>query len=210
MNAHKQAAIESAEELVDDAELAETAAAQAAKSMPKTADLSRVGELVEEALACDRRLADLAETIKTVEERQRRILNNELPELMGDTLNMKSFALADGTSVEILQFVDARITEATKEAAFAWLKEHKLDDIIKREVKVAFGRGEGAYAKKLLDFAATLEHGSAETTAAVHYQTLKALIKTRLEAGQPVPTDTFNVYVGRVAKIKLPKQPKKG
>ena len=46
----------------------------------------------------------------------------------------------NGVEVKLVQKIDARITEANKEAAFAWLRNNGHDGIIKNDVTMSFSR----------------------------------------------------------------------
>ena len=95
----------------------------------------------------------------------------------------------------------ATITEANKEAAFNWLRQNGLGDIIKNEISVSFGRNED---NKAADYA-NLAKGQGfepQQKLKVEPMTLKALVRERLEAGKEMPTELFNIYVGNKTTIK--------
>ena len=57
-------------------------------------------------------------------------------------MSLSSLKLADGSSVEVKKIYGASIPIAKREAAFNWLRDNDLGDIIKNEITVSFGRGE--------------------------------------------------------------------
>ena len=61
---------------------------------------------------------------------------------MMQEMNISTLKLADGSSVEVKPVYGASITAANKEAAYTWLRENGLGDLIKNEITVSFGRNE--------------------------------------------------------------------
>lgn len=123
-----------------------------------------------------------------------------IPDLM-DELGMKSFELSDGSSIEIKPFVAAKIPESRTSEAFKWLRDNNYDSIIKREVSSSFGKGEDKKADELV---ALLRKAGApfKDMSSVHYQTLKAFCRERIEAGDTAfPKDLFGVFEGKRTKI---------
>jgi len=94
----------------------------------------------------------------------------------------------------------ASIPVAKKEEAYTWLRENGLGDLIKNEISVAFGRNEDNKAMAY----ATLAQGQGYEPIQklkVEPMTLKALVRERLESGQEMPSDLFNVFAGNRTKI---------
>ena len=112
-----------------------------------------------------------------------------------DTLKLK-----DGQKIEITESYHASITQANKDFCFNWLKEKGLDDIIKNEVSVAFGRGENDGA---LDLKSQLEGQGlpVDHSQKIHPQTLKAFVGERIRSGNAVP-DEFGVFIRKKVKIR--------
>ena len=73
-------------------------------------------------------------------------------------------------------------------------------DIIKNDITVTFGRGEDNKASEY----ATLAQGQGFEPVqkiGVHPQTLKAVVRERLESGQEMPSDIIKTYAGNSTKI---------
>jgi len=156
----------------------------------------RAGELDGLIAEASTKLAELEEELNTIRRRH-------IPELM-EGLGMDSFKMSDGREVTVDNKINASISAENKPAAFAWLREHEFDGIIKTNVDVAFGKGEAADAEKA---AAVLREAGFEPSVAenVHPMTLKSFVKERLEEGDEIPTDVFGIYEFKEAKIKNPK-----
>ncbi len=128
-------------------------------------------------------------------------LSGEVIPTMLSEMGLSFLKLQDGSSVEVKTNYSATITQANKEAAFNWLRENGLGDIIKNEISVSFGRNED---NKAADYA-NLAKGQGfepQQKLKVEPMTLKALVRERLEAGKSMPTEIFNVFVGNKTTIK--------
>jgi len=114
---------------------------------------------------------------------------------------LSSLKLADGSSVDVKPHYSATISVANREKAYSWLRQNGLGDIIKNEISVSFGRGED---NKAAEYANLAKGQGFQPTQKLKVEpmTLKALVRERIEAGQQVPTDIFNVFVGNRTIIK--------
>jgi hypothetical protein len=115
-------------------------------------------------------------------------------------MNISTLKLADGSSVEVKPIYGASITVANKEAAFKWLRDNGLGDLIKNEVTVAFGRHEDNKASQYAVLAQGQGYEPVQKLK-VEPMTLKALVRERVESGQDMPSDLFNVFVGNRTKL---------
>ena len=115
-------------------------------------------------------------------------------------MNISTLKLADGSAVEVKPVYGASIPAAKKEDAFTWLRKNGLGDLIKNEVTVAFGRNED---NKALAYASLAQGQGYEPVQKLKVEpmTLKALVRERLESGQEMPSDLFNVFAGNRTKI---------
>lgn len=135
----------------------------------------------------------------------------DLPELMRE-LEIMSIKLENGASVEVVDDLSCSISEARREAAYAWLTMHGFDGIIKTDVIIHFDRGESERACEISErineefkVLTILDEG-------IHPQTLKSFVKERKayaannpEEKCPFPDSLFGVFEYRKAKITLPK-----
>jgi len=116
-------------------------------------------------------------------------------------MGLSHLKLMDGSSVDVKPHYSASITIANKEAAFKWLRDNGLGDIIKNEISVSFGRNED---NKAADYAVLAQERGFQPTQKLKVEpmTLKALVRERIEAGKEMPTELFNVFVGNKTTIK--------
>jgi hypothetical protein len=132
--------------------------------------------------------------------RNQELLSGEVIPTMMTEMNISTLKLADGSAVEVKPVYGASIPAAKKEDAFTWLRKNGLGDLIKNEITVAFGRNEDNKAMAY----ATLAQGQGYEPVQklkVEPMTLKALVRERLESGQEMPSDLFNVFAGNRTKI---------
>ena len=132
--------------------------------------------------------------------RNQELLSGEVIPTMMTEMNISTLKLADGSAVEVKPVYGASIPVAKKEEAYTWLRENGLGYLIKNEITVAFGRNEDNKAMAY----ATLAQGQGYEPIQklkVEPMTLKALVRERLESGQEMPSDLFNVFAGNRTKI---------
>ena len=164
--------------------------ADAAKSLSdKVIELKNLEDEIENA----------EESLSKLKEKARYISNVEVPQMM-EEMHITKLKLKDGESVEIKKIYGASITPDNQEQAFTWLRNNGLGDIIKNDVTVTFGRGED---NKAPDYAVLARGQGYEPVQkiGVHPQTLKAVVRERLESGQEMPSDLFKTYAGNSTKI---------
>ena len=128
-------------------------------------------------------------------------LSGEVIPTMMSEMGLAHLKLMDGSSVDVKPHYSANISIANREAAFNWLRNNGLGDIIKNEILVSFGRNED---NKAADYAALATERGYQPTQKLKVEpmTLKALVRERLEAGKTMPTEIFNVFVGNKTTIK--------
>ena len=144
----------------------------------------------------------LVEKEKELKELKRHIdlVSGEVIPTMMQEMNISTLKLADGSSVEVKPVYGASITVANKEAAYTWLRENGLGDLIKNEITVSFGRNEDNKASEYANLAKGQGYEPVQKLK-VEPMTLKALVRERIEAGQDMPADLFNVFAGNRTKI---------
>ena len=139
---------------------------------------------------------------KELKELKRKVelISGEVIPTMMQEMNISTLKLADGTSVEVKPVYGASIPVKKREEAFKWLRDNDLGDLIKNEVTVAFGRNEDTKAS---DYAILAKGQGYEPVQKLKVEpmTLKALVRERLEAGQEMPSDLFNLFTGNRTKI---------
>jgi len=169
-------------------------------------------ELLEEATNVNKlsdqvvKLRDLEDKLKIKEEELKKlkkdveILSGDVIPTMMTEMNISTLKLSDGSAVEVRPIYGASISPNNREAAFNWLRDNGLGDLIKNEVTVSFGRNED---NKAVEYTVLAQgHGYQPIQKLkVEPMTLKALVRERVESGQDMPSDLFNVFAGNRTKL---------
>ena len=151
-------------------------------------------------------LRNLEDNIKKKEDELKKlkkdsgILSGEVIPTMMTEMNISTLKLADGSAVEVKPIYGASISPDNKEKAFKWLRDNGLGDLIKNEVTVSFGRNED---NKAADYAVLAQGQGYQPIQKLKVEpmTLKALVRERVESGQDMPSDLFNVFAGNRTKL---------
>ena len=168
--------------------------------LDKTTNINKLADKIKELQAQQEQLQIQEDAVKQ-KKKDIEYLSGEVIQTMLSEMGLSFLKLQDGSSVEVKTNYSATITQANKEAAFNWLRENGLGDIIKNEISVSFGRNED---NKAADYA-NLAKGQGfepQQKLKVEPMTLKALVRERMEAGKEMPTELFNIYVGNKTTIK--------
>ena len=168
--------------------------------LDKTTNINKLADKIKEMQVTQTAIAIDEEQIKQ-KKKHLEYLSGEVVPTMLSEMGLSFLKLQDGSSVEVKTNYSATITQANKEAAFNWLRENGLGDIIKNEISVSFGRNED---NKAADYAELAKGQGLEPQQKLKVEpmTLKALVRERMEAGKEMPTELFNIYVGNKTTIK--------
>ena len=144
-------------------------------------------------------ISNAEESVSKLKEKAKTLSQFEIPKMM-EEMHITKLKLKDGESVEIKKIYGASIPQEHQEAAFTWLRENDLGDIIKNDITVTFGRGEDNKAAEYASLAQGQGYEPVQKIG-VHPQTLKAVVRERLESGQEMPSDIIKTYAGNSTKI---------
>ena len=168
--------------------------------LQKTTNIQSLADQVEKLEDLQKRLELQEDNLKNTKKQIDHLSGEVIPTMMSE-MGLSHLKLMDGSSVDVKPNYSASISIANREAAFGWLRNNGLGDIIKNEISVSFGRNED---NKAADYAALAEERGFQPTQKLKVEpmTLKALVRERLEAGKSMPTEIFNVFVGNKTTIK--------
>ena len=171
-----------------------------ANVLQKTDHIRSLADQVERLEGLQKRLELQEDNIKNTKKELEHVSGEVIPTMMSE-MGLSHLKLMDGSSVDVKPNYSANITIANREAAFNWLRNNGLGDIIKNEILVSFGRNED---NKAADYAALAQERGFQPTQKLKVEpmTLKALVRERIEAGKELPTELFNVFVGNKTTIK--------
>jgi hypothetical protein len=166
----------------------------------KTDTIQSLADQVERLESLQTRLELQEDNIKNTKKELEHVSGEIIPTMMAE-MGLAHLKLMDGSSVDVKPHYSATITQANKEAAFNWLRNNGLGDIIKNEISVSFGRNEDTRAADYAELAKGRGFSPTQKLK-VEPMTLKALVRERIEAGKEMPTELFNVFVGNKTTIK--------
>ena len=171
-----------------------------ANVIQKTENIRSLADQVERLESLQTRLELQEDNMKNTKKEIKHVSGEIIPTMMSE-MGLSHLKLMDGSSVDVKPNYSANITIANREAAFNWLRNNGLGDIIKNEILVSFGRNED---NKAADYAALAQERGYQPTQKLKVEpmTLKALVRERIEAGKELPTELFNVFVGNKKTIK--------
>ena len=169
-------------------------------AMKKTEGIQSLADQVERLELCDDRIADIENDLKMMKKKRDHISGEVIPTMMSE-MGLAELKLHDGSHLKVSTSYRAHISEANKEAAYNWLRENGLGDIIKNEISVSFGRNED---NKAADYAELAKGQGFQPTQKMKVEpmTLKALVRERIEAGKEMPTEIFGVFSENKTTIK--------
>ena len=141
----------------------------------------------------------MEENLKRKKEAADKISEEVIPEIM-EQMKLKTLKLQDGSAIEVKEIYGASIPVANREGAYKWLRDNDLGDLIKNEITVSFGRGEDDKATQYAGLAEGQGY-QPQQKLKVEPMTLKALYRERVESGDDLPSEHFNLFKGNKTKI---------
>lgn len=164
-----------------------------------TQETKNLSDLVRTLRAVDSDIEKAEQALKGLKQERQKLTTELIPGVM-DEMGVDRLDV-DGVTVTRKLIVSASISDEKREQAFGWLRENGLDDIIKNDVVVSFGRGEDNAAKNAVGI--LREQGfDPDVKTHIHPMTLKAFVKERVEDGKPIDLDLFGAYVVNAAEIR--------
>ena len=169
-------------------------------TIQKTDGIQSLADQVERLEGLQKRLELQEDNIKSTKKELDHLSGEVIPTMMAE-MGLSHLKLMDGSSVDVKPNYSASITIANRDAAFQWLRDNNLGDIIKNEISVSFGRNED---NKAADYASLASERGYQPTQKLKVEpmTLKALVRERMENGKEMPVELFNVFVGNKTTIK--------
>jgi len=164
-----------------------------------TQETKNLSDLVRKLRHIDEAIDKTEQGLKGLKQERQKLTTELIPGVM-DEMGVDRLDV-DGVTVTRKLIVSASISDEKREQAFGWLRDNGLDDIIKNDVVVSFGRGEDNAAKNAVGI--LREQGfDPDVKTHIHPMTLKAFVKERVEEGKPIDLDLFGAYVVNAAEIR--------
>ena len=146
-----------------------------AKVITKTENIQSLADQVERLQTLQQDIEKSEEDLKQKKKNLEHVSGEVIPTMMAE-MGLSHLKLMDGSSVDVKPNYSANITIANREAAFNWLRQNGLGDIIKNEISVSFGRNEDNKAAGYADFARGQGFQPTQKLK-VEPMTLKALVR---------------------------------
>jgi len=160
-----------------------------------------LSDLIREVQKLDKEVRAAEEEFERKKKDRGRYLREVIPNKMQE-IGMDKVEV-NGSVVSLSTFVSGTMPKdpLQKEAALNHLREIGCEDFIKNKITVLFGLSEDNRAKSIK---AELEEQGMDVgqETKVEPQTLKKLIRERVENNQDINLEMFNAQIGTVAKIK--------
>ena len=169
-------------------------------AIKKTDNIQSLADQVERLEGVMTTIEKAEENLKLLKKNRDHISGEVIPTMMSE-MGFAELKLNDGSFLKVSTSYKAHISEANKEAAYNWLRNNGLGDIIKNDISVSFGRNED---NKAADYANLAKGQGFQPTQKMKVEpmTLKALVRERIEAGKEMPTESFGVFSENKTTIK--------
>ncbi len=163
--------------------------------------LESVSSLLQQQLIMENEVEMAELELKDKKDKLRKLSEEIIPARMTE-LGMSSTTMVDGSKVDVVENIYVAIPKDPDKSAacYQWLEDNGLGDIIKNNVGMSFGKGEGQEAKLLENTIKDLGF-IPEVKVSVHPSTLKATVRQLVKDGKSVPDNIFSLFIGQKTKI---------
>ena len=162
-------------------------------------DMKNLSSLVKDLNQITLNINEKEEELKALKLQKHKMSTEQIPAMM-DEMGVQRLDV-ENLSVTLRPLINASIPQTRREEAFQWLRDNGLDDIIKNDVIMSFGKGEDNMAGDIM-YELEQRGMHPEKKTHIHSMTLKAFIRERVEKGLPIDLDMFGAFVARTADIK--------
>ena len=162
-------------------------------------DMKTLSSLVKDLDQLTIDINEKEEELKTLKLQKHKMSTEQIPAMM-DEMGVQRLDV-ENLSVSLKPLINASIPPTRRDEAYQWLRENGLDDIIKNDVIMSFGKGEDNMAGDIM-YELEQRGMHPEKKTHIHSMTLKAFIRERVEKGLPIDLDLFGAFVARTADIK--------
>jgi|TARA_Y100001951_G_scaffold62106_1_gene49597 hypothetical protein len=162
-------------------------------------DMKTLSSLVKDLDQLTIDINEKEEELKSLKLQKHKMSTEQIPAMM-DEMGVQRLDV-ENLSVSLKPLINASIPPTRRDEAYQWLRENDLDDIIKNDVIMSFGKGEDNMAGDIM-YELEQRGMHPEKKTHIHSMTLKAFIRERVEKGLPIDLDLFGAFVARTADIK--------
>lgn len=177
--------------------------ANAAKDYVSDDKLKAVSDLANRQLQLEREISEAEGVLDQLNKRLRNIKTVEIPTAM-DEAGVQEFVTSDGYKITLKDKLKASVLKDNKPRAFQYMREIGFGSLVKNQIVVQFGMKQDDKATALMK---ELESKGLPVTQKqdVHAATMTKFVKERMEAGESLPAELFNIFQYRESVIKRKK-----
>lgn len=177
-------------------------------------DLDSLAKATKELDRLQNELAGAEALVADIQAKIKHIRMGALPDLLA-AAKLPSVTTDGGRVITRKQIVsgtwpkdeDGENAEAVKKAV-EWLRQERLEGLIKAQIKIDFDKGDFTEAEGLFNAIRSLPQANKikalTLKEGVHPQTLNATLRQRMEEGKETPLELFNGYTAWIAEITEP------
>lgn len=179
---------------------------QDAEAVPDDNTIATVRDAVQKYTQLDARKTQLEADLKEVSREVEELKHKTLPAIFAEA-GIDKFGIP-GAEFDAVQrpYFKANIAAdwepEKREAAFAWLDGAGHGDVINTKITITVPREAREDAIELEQKIRQLTNYPVEAVLGVPWNTLTALVKTEVEAGNVVPLETLGATVGTIVELK--------
>lgn len=163
--------------------------------------LAAIAQTARDVLAARDDVAEKEAALKASQQKLKTLVEEVLVELMKEA-GQEKLTTADGLIVDVKEMVRGQPSAENQPAAFAWLRDTGNGGIIKSQIIADLGKAPKEKVQEAIQALVKLGIPTASAKEAVAWQTLGALVREKLAAGENIPLDLLGVHIWKQADVK--------
>lgn len=167
--------------------------------------LAQIAQTARDILTARENVAEAEENLRAAQLKLKTLEEETLIELM-NTAGQEKLTTIDGLKIDVKELVRGQPSAENQPAAFAWLRESGNGGIIKSQIVADLGRASPEKVNEAIQALVKLGIPTASAKEGVAWQTLGALVREKLAAGDNVPLDLLGVHIWKKADVKPAKK----
>lgn len=171
---------------------------------PSKNKLKEIGALARRQLQLIKKVAAAEAKLETAKAELVAVEQKQLPDAMLE-IGLLDFSLTNGTKVMVKNEAYANIKKDDVPAVIRWMDANGHGDLVKRDIKVGFGKGDAKLADALAKFIREKYSKQKWSDASgIHPQTLNAFVREQRAKDKALPSQ-ISIHEVRKAVVVIPK-----
>ena len=177
---------------------------------PPLEQLNELSQLIHRVVGLEDAIEKAETTLLSQQQELRGLVTKDLPDMLSQA-GVSDFKTVDGLKVETRPYCSGSLPkdQPARQFAFSWLDSIGAGALIKAQLSMALERGQRVdpIISNAIDRCREILDGVGlrlDEKLDVHPQSLGALVRERLKAGQEVPESDLGIEVGRIARVIRP------